>query len=473
MATILFLKNKNITDMNRFSIILSSLVTLLLYSSCDKMNDIQKEYEDRGEKVYLGKVDSIKAFSGVNQVKLTWYMTADPKIQKTIIYWNMRNDSIVRPFSRTTPGLQKDSIVIQNLPEDTHVFEFRNVNDAGETSLISTASGIVWGEEYKNGLKGRVPVMLDYHHEESLFTVQLSTALVSSGIVYSELFYTDKAGVQKVVRVERDSLMALLLDFPDGGSFVLHTTFNMLTGFEPVTSKNLTYTAPKSTVGSSQDVLTLTSVTGSNFFSIGEVLYQRNTAGDLIEFRWDGNGKLVQTNKLTALAPVATYKVFFYQDPGTYIGVKPDNKVNMLKIENDKLVIVKADLGSGFNFTYFIPFRNTFYGILNGEAKRYLPLPGGTWGTPNGTSVSKDFSSYTVISSFNNQALLGVDANGFMWAYPVNSDGSPTSKMRLGSGWNKYKQIIPFGTKLLCIDASGHFWLQDFSVYDKYWILQN
>src|SRR5690554_2364197 len=101
--------------------------------SCVDMNEFQSQYHDTEERVYLGKVDSIKSISGFGRAMITWYVTADPKIEQTIIYWNQREDSIVRDFNRKTPGVQKDSIIIENLPEGSTLFEFRNVNSKGES----------------------------------------------------------------------------------------------------------------------------------------------------------------------------------------------------------------------------------------------------------------------------------------------------------------------------------------------------
>src|SRR5699024_2574659 len=102
---------------------------LVLISSCDKMDDIQEEFASREEAVYLGKVDSIKTFSGFGSVKITWYLTDDTKVQRTVIYWNARKDSVVKEIDRKITGMIKDSVIIDSLPEGTIRFEFRNEND--------------------------------------------------------------------------------------------------------------------------------------------------------------------------------------------------------------------------------------------------------------------------------------------------------------------------------------------------------
>src|SRR5690242_19096634 len=81
--------------------------SFLILSSCQKMDHIQKKYAEKAETIYLGKIDSIQSYPGFGRVKLTWYMNADPRIDQTIIYWNRRQDSLVKNFNRTTPGMQK------------------------------------------------------------------------------------------------------------------------------------------------------------------------------------------------------------------------------------------------------------------------------------------------------------------------------------------------------------------------------
>ena len=82
-------------------------------------------------------------------------MNSDPKIDSTVIYWNFRQDSLVKPFVRTTPGMQKDSVFIEGLGEGNFNFEVYNRNVEGLYSMIQTVSGHVYGDAYINGLRQR------------------------------------------------------------------------------------------------------------------------------------------------------------------------------------------------------------------------------------------------------------------------------------------------------------------------------
>lgn len=117
-----------------------------LTSGCNSLNDIQEEYASQEEIVYLTKVDSITTYPGVGEVKLVYWICADPKIEQTVVYWNVRQDSVVKDFIRTRPGKQKDSVVITGLKSGTYQFQLRNKNHRGEFSLYSTAVGRVLAE---------------------------------------------------------------------------------------------------------------------------------------------------------------------------------------------------------------------------------------------------------------------------------------------------------------------------------------
>jgi hypothetical protein len=205
--------------------ILGLLGIFLLTTSCENMNDIQSKYADMKEEIYLGKVDSINVYPGLSRAKITWYISADPKIERTIIYWNMRKDSIVRDFVRASPGVQKDSIIVENLPEGTQLFEFRNINSKGNTSLYSSASVISWGERFANRLISRSITSQVYDLNALTFKLNISNTFSGDSVVYSQVRFTNGHGVENNIRINRVTNTLTLTDFPRGGEFQFRTAF--------------------------------------------------------------------------------------------------------------------------------------------------------------------------------------------------------------------------------------------------------
>src|SRR5690554_4189044 len=98
------------------------LYLILSYISCDSMNSMHDKYLEWGEAIYTGVVDSLKVYPGYNRVKLTWEVNADPRIKKTVIYWNDRNDSVVVDVNRS----QSKRVQMEHsfdLPEGEYMFE--------------------------------------------------------------------------------------------------------------------------------------------------------------------------------------------------------------------------------------------------------------------------------------------------------------------------------------------------------------
>ena len=194
---------------------------LTVFLSCDSMNDIHQKYLDAGERVYLGMTDSITAYSGRNRVKLVWYANADPKVETTVIYCDTRKDSIEKPFTRIKEGLQKDSVIIQGLDEDIHLFVLFNKNSRGERSLKTTVQERSYGENYERFLVNRF-VKNAMYSNGSLKIEWSGIAVTDVGV---SLDYTDTNGNAKTLPVSGTEPVTTISDFKKGGSLWYQTMY--------------------------------------------------------------------------------------------------------------------------------------------------------------------------------------------------------------------------------------------------------
>lgn len=445
----------------------------LLVSSCDKMNDIQKKYADREEIVYLGKVDSVETFSGFGAVKLTWYMNADPKIDRTIIYWNLRQDSIVKEFERTDAGVVKDSIIIDNLPEGTIRFEFRNVNDEGETSLYSSASAIVWGPEFADGLFARKLTGFDYNYTQSSYKLNLSPTHTGDSVIYSQILYTNTQGKEMNVRIERDSNNIELDNFPDGGELRFRTVFFLPQGIDTVFNDYEIFKAPTAVFDQGKKLSYIGKMT-SKYFGREDSLYEWNADGDVIIYAINVNGQVTQADVIPSIMSRSNFRDFFFYDADKFIAISNDNGVYMYRLENGELSGVGAGkFGSGFAFPTFIPGRGFFFSVTDGtgDLRVWFAKDDATWDSPNGTTSGTGFTQYNPLTMFNRETLLGVDSAGYLWSFPVRVNGDLGPKKRIGSGWNRFKKIISVGTNLLGMEENGNFYLfENFNTSDKFYV---
>ncbi|MDD2247846.1 MAG: DUF4998 domain-containing protein [Proteiniphilum sp.] len=464
--------------MNKLLTLMASLLAILIVGiSCDSINDIQSEFAGMEERAYLGKVDSLKVQPGFGRAKITWYIGTDPKIEQTVIYWNMRRDSIVKDFVRATPGIQKDSIIIENLTESSILYEFRNKNSKGESSLYSSITVTAWGENFASNLFERKLTMREYDFALSHYKLGLSPAITGDSVVYSQINYKDKDGVNKTVKIERNTDIIELANFPDGAEFQFRNVFFLPQGLDTVYGNYQTFKAPTAKFENGKKLSLKGNISSRYFERDGDKLYEWNADGDVIVYALNEDGSFSQTETYLSLVPRSNYREFFFYDDDKFIGVSTGNLVSMHRIVDGQLVTVKTPsgaetFGSSFNMIKFIPAKGFFYSIAptTGDLRTWFANNNATWGSSNGTTVTKGFF-YDPVILYNYQYLVCVDQDGYLWSIPITTSGTFGSKNKIGTGWSKFVKIINVGNKILGLDANGDFYEFDFNATDNYWIL--
>lgn len=465
-------------NINSLLFVITSCVvfSIFMLQSCDKMDDIQRKYAELQEQVYLGRVDSVKAYPGVGKVKLVWQINADPKIDQTVIYWNNRRDSLIKPFNRLASGIQKDSITITTLREGSTLFEFINVNSQGQRSLVSSVTITTWGSSFIQGLREREIAGFDYNYNQSIYNLVLTKANPGDSVIYAEIDYITTNNETKTVKVERNVDTIALQQFGDGGQFRLRTVFFPPQGIDTLYSEYVTYNAPV-VVTDPGVKITLRANATSKYFNYEGDLAEWNSAGDLIVYTVAADGSATQKVRYNALAPRATYRDFFYYFDNKFIGVLTGNQLRLVEIVNGALRIIQTpaganDLGTGFSMPKFAVGNGFFLSIdAAGNVRNWPALPNATFATPNNVLLLQGFTHdpYTI---FNFYSLIGVDAGGYLASYPVSSSGSISAKRTIGMGWRRFTKLVGVGTKLYGIESDGDiFVFNNFNPNDKYWIV--
>jgi hypothetical protein len=180
---------------NSFNSILRAIpaivLSLLLYA-CSDMNDLHREYMERGETIYIGKVDSAEIYGGRNRAKLK-YWSSDPRATKLRVYWMSRKDSA--EFS-IPPGGGKDAVEadIPNITENSHSFELVTfTSDLKYRSIADVENANIYGARYQSSLRDRSILSALYSEAKKEWTITWLGA-VENGIS-SDITYTDSTGV--------------------------------------------------------------------------------------------------------------------------------------------------------------------------------------------------------------------------------------------------------------------------------------
>lgn len=457
------------------------LIVSFNFTSCDEMDDIQKQYADEEEIIYLGKVDSVEVIPGFGRAKLTWELSADPRIERVRVYWGNNQESIVKEFNRELSGVVKDSLIIENLPEGNYTFELRSESDQYNPSLPTFASGSVWGPNRGDDLGKRSISSFDLDHSNSTYTLKFTPVQKVSAedsMVFSELTYMNTAGSETTIRVNPDSLEVILEEFATGGEFSMRDAFVSATVIDTVYNNYRVYVSPEvvNDGGIQQEISVQES---SDCFALMDSAFIEWTPnGELVNYGWDGSSVSPGQQVIVSEVSRDSFRTLFYYGNDKFIAISQDGEVVMHELINDTMSIVLTPAGAeamgvGFNFEQFVPGTGFFYSVTSGsgELKTWFALDNATWGSPNGSTVAANFDRFQAMSPFNSN-LLAIDEEGFLWSITVKANGEPSVYRKIGSGWDRFDQLVGIGSSVLAIDQEGSVYSFDLSnIEETFWVV--
>jgi hypothetical protein len=218
---------------------------LLFMMGCEDQNSINQEYIDRGEEIYTGRIDSVLAYSGNQRVKFEWWISTDPRITKTVIYWNESDDSTVIPVNRTQTGNLTMEVAL-DIPEGTYTFEFVTKDNFGHRSLGLEKTVEIYGDRYIATLSNRLITSMTRLSETEVRIAWQAGTL--STIQYSTLRYMDYSNpdnpIEKTVRVENEDTETVLSGIRLGDQMRLISTHLPEGGIDLLDALPRVYTLP-------------------------------------------------------------------------------------------------------------------------------------------------------------------------------------------------------------------------------------
>jgi hypothetical protein len=211
---------------------------MILHISCNDINSMHDEYLKRGETFYIGAADSIKVYSGNRKIKFEWKISADPRITKTVIYWDNRDTGIIVPVTRISDGEMWLETQLTNIREAEYIFEFVMQDDDGNISRSVEISGVVLGEVYVENLRNRgVKELAKLETGE----MQISWETVNtSTLLYSVIEYVNKLGETVTRNIANSSDTTLLAGLETGDEvnvYAVHLPDNGLETFNSTIRK--------------------------------------------------------------------------------------------------------------------------------------------------------------------------------------------------------------------------------------------
>jgi hypothetical protein len=185
------------------------ICTVTFMGSCDDMNDKQKPYFENGEIVYIGKIDSLKVFSGDERVKFR-YRVSDPRAKSLTVSWSLGKDSLVIPIPAHNPVDSFEITIGKNaktIVEGTHTFNFVVWGEYKDKSVVVEANAKVYGQKYQSQLINRPLIGAEANGNN--VTVNWSGAFNNqeSGI---EVSYTNTSGEKMTESYESSEVSSIV-----------------------------------------------------------------------------------------------------------------------------------------------------------------------------------------------------------------------------------------------------------------------
>ncbi|HEX6430464.1 MAG TPA: DUF4998 domain-containing protein [Niastella sp.] len=179
---------------------LAALLITLSLLSCSKWDDYKK-YTAGGEIVYSGKLDSVKAYSGKNRVRITGRLNADPKIKAVKIFWNNNADSLVYDIKRSVSGNVFDQTF--PMPESITTFTVYTYDTDGNKSVAVYVVGKSFGDSYRRKISNRIISNIRYMSNNT--TIAWEAVDPSLGAIQTELQYVINGVTKDLVTPAADN----------------------------------------------------------------------------------------------------------------------------------------------------------------------------------------------------------------------------------------------------------------------------
>lgn len=195
-------------------------ILLAGFTACSKMDDTYKEFIKNGERIYIGKADSVKIYPGKDRLKIRWLAISDPRIVRVKIYWNNRTDSTEVQVNRTV-DIDTVDVMLENMAEGDYSFDIITFDNKGNTSIPVNAVGKVFGDQYQQSLLNRT--VKSAINDGGLATLVLGQA--SEGAIFSEVQYADISGQLNTRNFPAKTDTIQLENFKAGTSVQYRTAF--------------------------------------------------------------------------------------------------------------------------------------------------------------------------------------------------------------------------------------------------------
>ncbi|MDR0698912.1 MAG: discoidin domain-containing protein [Tannerella sp.] len=187
------------------------MMVCLLCASCSDMNELSDRFLGKGETTYAVMPDSVAVGAGKERVKFEVYIKTN-RVKTIRIYWNNRTDSTDIETDNTDGVFSQ---IIENLREQSYLFNVVNIDSYGNKSLPYEISGRALGEKYESAMVNRRLISI-YADKSGGKVLEWGSVDESLDVKYSEVSYTNVDGRETVRTVPLSEAITVIPDIKSG-----------------------------------------------------------------------------------------------------------------------------------------------------------------------------------------------------------------------------------------------------------------
>jgi len=189
-----------------------------------------RQYTDKGETIYVGKVDSLRTYPGNKRIEIRGDLRYGLTQTKCVLSWihsSGEAQSKIIDITRTGPD-DYISVLLENMEEGPYEFTAITYDDLGNSSIPVTVNGYVYGDLYAQSLINRNidgQIVTSYDEGEFLATLKwLPLNYEDATGTYLTYELADGSGVETIF-VETNEIETVISGAKPGGNFEWYTSY--------------------------------------------------------------------------------------------------------------------------------------------------------------------------------------------------------------------------------------------------------
>lgn len=184
----------------------------IVFSSCDSMYDVHKQYIQEEGIIYATRPFNTEVKAGNNRVIIKMLFVSGTNLRQNVIEWNEGEDSIITSTSLNSP-IDSMEVELNNIEEGSYIFDVFNRDKDNNRSVKIQAIGNVYGNKYKATLLNRAVNSVSKNDTAMV----IEWAQPKEGDNGVELVFNDADGNLTAYKVEADELITYIKSWePDG-----------------------------------------------------------------------------------------------------------------------------------------------------------------------------------------------------------------------------------------------------------------